>query len=273
MRLVRYEHEGKTGIGQLTEVGVAPTAFQTLNELIAAGPEWAKTIDRDHWLSSARILAPTTNPSKILCCGVNYQDHIDENPAAVLPSSPFFFAKLPSAVIGMDDEIVVPYPEAQVDWEVELALIIGRTAKHVREEEALDYVFGYTVLNDVSGRDIQFKDQQITLGKGIDTFCPLGPVVVTADAVPDPQGLALRSWVNDQPMQNGSTANMIFPVAHLIHHLSRIITLYPGDVISTGTPAGVGTFRQPPVYLKPGDRVSVEVEGIGRLSNPVVAGW
>jgi 2-keto-4-pentenoate hydratase/2-oxohepta-3-ene-1,7-dioic acid hydratase in catechol pathway len=276
MRLVRYAHGETTGIGLETERGIVPTGYRTLNDVIAVGEPGLAAIRQmaeGQPLDGARLLAPTVNPSKILFCGVNYAEHVKENPSAVLPTEPFIFAKLPSAVIGPGEPIVIPYEGSQVDWEVELAVVIGRTAKKVAKEDALAHVFGYTICNDVSGRDIQFKDQQITLGKGIDTFCPMGPAVVTADELTDPQILRVASYVNGEQMQGASTADMIFDVRTLISLLSRIITLNPGDVVSTGTPAGVGTFRQPPRYLQPGETVVVEVEGIGRLENPVVAGW
>jgi 2-keto-4-pentenoate hydratase/2-oxohepta-3-ene-1,7-dioic acid hydratase in catechol pathway len=276
MRLVRYGHEETAGIGLETERGIVPTGYRTLNDVIAAGEGGLAAIRQmagGQPLAGAKLLAPTVNPSKILFCGVNYADHVKENPTAVLPTEPFIFSKLPSSVIGPGEPIVIPYEGSQVDWEVELAVVIGKTAKKVAKEVALGHVFGYTVCNDVSGRDIQFKDQQITLGKGIDTFCPMGPAVVTADEVPDPQALRIASYVNGEQMQGAPTSDMIFDVRTLISHLSRIITLNPGDVVSTGTPAGVGTFRKPPLYLKPGDTVVVEVEGVGRLENPVVAGW
>jgi 2-keto-4-pentenoate hydratase/2-oxohepta-3-ene-1,7-dioic acid hydratase in catechol pathway len=276
MRLVRYAHRDTTGIGIETANGVVPTGYRILNDVIASGEGGLAAVRQmasGHPLEDARVLAPTVNPSKILFCGVNYAEHVKENPSAVLPTEPFIFSKLPSAVIGPGEPIVIPYDGSLVDWEVEMAVVIGKTARRVSEDDALEHVFGYTACNDVSGRDIQFKDQQITLGKGIDTFCPMGPAVVTKDEVPDPQALRIASYVNGAQMQGSSTADMIFDVRTLISHLSRIITLNPGDVVSTGTPAGVGTFRQPPVYLQPGDTVAVVVEGIGRLENPVVAGW
>jgi 2-keto-4-pentenoate hydratase/2-oxohepta-3-ene-1,7-dioic acid hydratase in catechol pathway len=216
-----------------------------------------------------RLTAPLARPGKIICAGVNYASHQQENPAAVLPDEPFFFAKLPSAIIGPDEPIVIPELSTQLDYEVELAAVIGRPIRNVSPEEALAAVFGYTIINDVSARDIQFKDNQIMLGKGLDTFCPIGPVVVTADEIPDPQDLIVSSYVNGQRRQHESTAGMVFPVADLLSRLSRHITLEPGDVVTTGTPAGVGCFMQPPGLLRPGDLVEVEVTGIGKLSNPV----
>ena len=219
-----------------------------------------------------RLFAPV-RPRQMLFCGVNYPDHADENPNAVMPTEPFFFAKLPSAVVGPDEPIVIPHPETQTDYEVELAVIIGRRARRVPRERALDHVFGYTVANDVSARDVQFKDNQITLGKNIDSFAPLGPWIVTADEITDPSTLHVGTYVNGDQRQHGATENWLFDVPALIEFVTRTITLEPGDVMTTGTPSGVAAFREPPPWLAPGDEVTVEVEEIGRLTNPVVAGW
>jgi 2-keto-4-pentenoate hydratase/2-oxohepta-3-ene-1,7-dioic acid hydratase in catechol pathway len=271
MRIVRYQHGDEIAIGEWHDDGsVSPLGVTGLVELMGSPqPDRAggEPVVPD------RLLAPVARPGKILCAGINYLSHKDENPGAVMPESPFFFSKLPSALIGEGDPILIPAPASQVDYEVELAVIIGRRAKRLTPEEALGVVFGYTVANDVSGRDIQFKDAQITLGKGCDSFCPLGPVVVTADEVRDPQALEVFSRVNGETRQSASTQEMVFTVAELLVSVSQYITLEPGDIVTTGTPAGVGTFRQPPVYLAPGDVVTVGVTGIAELTNPVVAGW
>jgi 2-keto-4-pentenoate hydratase/2-oxohepta-3-ene-1,7-dioic acid hydratase in catechol pathway len=277
MRLVRYEHAGNIGIGVRVEGGVAPTGYQEMSEIIRAG-EAGLAVARSaaaHGtvISAYRVLAPIVAPGKMLFSGVNYRSHIEENPGATLPTYPQIFAKLPSSIIGPGEPIVVPEPESQVDYEVELAVVIGKTARKVTREHAREYIFGYTIVNDVSGRDTQFKDGQITTGKGFDTFCPLGPEIVLCDEIANPSELHLASYVNGERRQAAPAADMIFSVEELIAFLSRHITLYPGDVISTGTPAGVGTFRHPPLYLKPGDTVTVEVDAIGRLTNPVEAGW
>jgi 2,4-diketo-3-deoxy-L-fuconate hydrolase len=216
-----------------------------------------------------KILSPIPQPGKILCSGINYRGHKEENPDAKMPSEPFFFSKLPSAVIGPGEPIVKPPQTNQLDYEVEFAVVIGRTMKRTAEAEVMDCVAGYTILHDVSARDVQFKDNQITLGKNFDTFCPLGPCIVTRDELPDPGNVKLRSYVNGKLMQNGSTADWLFPLPKLLSFLSSIMTLEPGDVVSTGTPAGVGVFRKPQVFLRPGDVVRLEVEGIGVLENPV----
>jgi 2-keto-4-pentenoate hydratase/2-oxohepta-3-ene-1,7-dioic acid hydratase in catechol pathway len=273
MRLVRYEHAGEIGIGVQTGDRVAPTGHRTMLEVIEAGESGlaaaAEATTRTGAIEGARILAPIPAPGKILCCGVNYLSHKDENPGATLPSEPFFFSKLPSAVVGPDDPIVIPAPDSQIDWEVELAAVIGRTARRVAAADALDHVFGYTILHDVSGRDVQFKDNQITLGKGFDSFCPLGPCVTLKDEVPDPQVLTLSTYLNGERVQHDATSSQLFGVATLIEFLSRHITLYPGDIVSTGTPAGVGSVRKPRVWLKPGDEVVIKSPTLGTLRTQI----
>jgi 2-keto-4-pentenoate hydratase/2-oxohepta-3-ene-1,7-dioic acid hydratase in catechol pathway len=210
-------------------------------------------------------------PGKIVCIGLNYLDHIREQDAEV-PEQPVVFAKFPTAVIGPGEPIPIDEElTKRVDWEVELAVVIGRTARRVDVAEALDYVFGYTVANDVSARDLQYGDGQWVRGKSLDGFCPLGPEIVTADEIPDPQSLALRTTVNGEVMQDSSTSEMVFGVAELIAFCSRSFTLAPGDVLLTGTPWGCGEFMDPPRSLHPGDVVEVSIEGIGSLRNPVVA--
>lgn len=216
-----------------------------------------------------RILAPVPRPGKILCSGINYRGHKDENPEAQMPAEPFFFSKLPSAVVGPGQPIVKPPQTKQLDYEVEFAVVIGRAMKGAPAKEVMENVAGYTILHDVSARDVQFKDNQITLGKNFDTFCPIGPCIVTPDELPNPGNLKLRSLLNGKVMQDGSTADWVFPLPTLLSFLSGIMTLEPGDVVSTGTPAGVGVFRKPPVFLHPGDVVRLEIEGIGILENPV----
>jgi len=277
LRLVTYLSGGEKAVGVRRDGGVVPTGYPDLVQLIRDGERGLEraheAAESGHAVEPERILAPITRPGKILCSGINYASHKEENPDAVFPEEPFFFSKLPSAVIGPGEPIVIPRPETQTDYEVELALVIGRAASRLREPDALGHVFGYTILNDVSARDIQFKDNQITLGKGVDTFSPLGPEVVTADEIPDPQALHVSSHLNGEQMQSSPTSDMIFSAARLIEFLTAIVTLEAGDVLTTGTPAGVGAFRKPPVWMKPGDEITVEVDRIGRLANPVVAGW
>ena len=200
---------------------------------------------------------------------INYRSHLQENPHATLPEEPFFFAKLPSTVIGPSQPIRYPRQSRQVDYEIELAIVIGRTMSGTPELHVTEHIFGYTILHDVSARDIQFRDNQITLGKNFDTFCPIGPCVVTADEIPHPDRIGLRTFLNQQKMQEGSTADWLFSLPQLLSFLSQRITLEPGDLVSTGTPAGVGVFRKPPIFLQPGDVVRLEADQIGILQNEV----
>ena len=213
---------------------------------------------------------PIDRPSKIVCVGLNYRDHAEEQ-GTELPSAPLLFAKWPNALIGPGEPIVIPRVSKQVDYEAELGVVIGKRVRRVPEEDALEAVSGYICLNDVSARDLQFSDGQWTRGKSADTFCPVGPKVVPAADVPDPQALGIRCVLNGQVMQDSTTANMIFTVAEIIAYASATMTLEPGDLIATGTPAGVGVFRNPPVLLKDGDEVTIEIDGLGSLTNPVRA--
>jgi 2-keto-4-pentenoate hydratase/2-oxohepta-3-ene-1,7-dioic acid hydratase in catechol pathway len=209
-----------------------------------------------------------TVPSKIICVGLNYRDHAEEQ-GTELPKAPLLFAKWPNTLIGDGEAIVLPAEAEEVDYEAELGVVIGTRTRHVDEARALDAVQGYICVNDVSARDLQFADGQWTRGKSPDTFCPVGPRLVPREEIDDPQALAVRCTVNGQVLQDSSTANMIFSVAEIIAYISRTITLEPGDLIATGTPAGVGVFRDPKILLQDGDEVSVEVEGLGTLTNPV----
>ena len=212
---------------------------------------------------------PVDPPGKIIACGLNYRDHASESDS-VLPSSPIMFAKWPTCLIGPDEPIRIPAGIDEVDWEAELAVIIGRTARDVAVDAALSYVAGYTCMNDVSARRVQREDGQWSRAKSFDSFGPIGPRVVPAADIPDPQQLRIRARVNGRELQSASTGDMIFGVAQLISHASQGTTLLPGDIISTGTPSGVGAFRDPPIFLSDGDVVEIEIEGIGVLSNPVV---
>lgn len=218
------------------------------------------------------LLAPIGNPSKVVAVGLNYGEHRREH-AGENPGYPILFPKFPSSIIGPDDAITWdPALTQQVDYEGELGVVIGKRAKRVSEIEALEFVFGYCNLDDISARDLQFDEKggkQWARGKSLDTFCPLGPYIVSKDEIADAQNLAIRTWVNGELRQESNTANMISSVAQLVSFISQGITLLPGDIIASGTPSGVGHYRKPPVYLKPGDVVEVEVEGLGRLRNPV----
>jgi 2-keto-4-pentenoate hydratase/2-oxohepta-3-ene-1,7-dioic acid hydratase in catechol pathway len=220
-----------------------------------------------HALADADLLAPLPRPGKIVAIGRNYREHAAEE-GVEPPPAPLIFAKWPSSVIGPGAEVRWdPALSSQVDYEAELAVVIGRTARRVPVERALDHVLGYTCLNDVSARDIQFGDGQWVRGKSLDTFCPMGPALVTADEIGDPQDLAICCTVGDERVQDARTSAMYFGVAEIISYCSASFTLEPGDVIATGTPGGVGVFRDPPRFLGDGDRVIVEIEGIGRLEN------
>jgi 2-keto-4-pentenoate hydratase/2-oxohepta-3-ene-1,7-dioic acid hydratase in catechol pathway len=219
-------------------------------------------------LNEVQILAPIANPSKVVAIGLNYMDHCREQNVDP-PKAPLIFAKFPTAIIGPGETIRWdPALTSQVDFEAELAVVMGRTAHNVSEAEALDYVAGYTICHDVSARDLQFGDGQWVRGKSLDTFCPLGPYLVTRDEIPDPHTLAIRCTVNETVYQNSNTREMIFRIPSLIAYISRAFTLLPGDIITTGTPDGVGVFRSPKIFLKDGDVVMIEVEGLGQLTNP-----
>ena len=213
---------------------------------------------------------PIDRPSKIVCVGLNYRDHAEEQ-GAELPSAPLLFAKWPNALIGPGEPIVIPRASEQVDYEAELGVVIGARVRGVSEEKALEAVRGYLCLNDVSARDLQFSDGQWTRGKSPDTFCPIGPRLVPREEVPDPQALGIRCLLNGEVMQDSTTGNMIFTVAEIVAYASATMTLEPGDLIATGTPAGVGIFRDPRVLLQDGDEVTIEIDGLGALTNPVRA--
>lgn len=291
MRLVRFTAERKTArpglavpdediiidvqqVGAELDIGI-PTSVRQLLE----GPRWAEKLelisahaldanvglfDRD----SVRIAAPIVHPRKIICVGLNYVEHIkesDEDP----PDNPILFSKYPSAIVGPNEHIEWdPDLTSEVDYEVELAAIIGTHARRVDEQEARGCIAGYTVANDVSARDLQFADEQWVRGKSLDTFCPLGPEIVTEDELGDPEELDLWAELNGERLQESSTTNLIFGLDELVSFCSDAFTLTPGDVILTGTPTGVGVFRDPPVLLEEGDEITVGVEGVGELSNP-----
>jgi 2-keto-4-pentenoate hydratase/2-oxohepta-3-ene-1,7-dioic acid hydratase in catechol pathway len=273
MRLVTFDADGRTGVGVRRDGAILDTGYADMHALIADGDRGLeRAAGASEEVAGARKLAPL-RPGKILCSGINYASHAEENPGATMPEEPFFFSKLPSAVIGPGAPIVVPRESTLTDYEVELAVVVGRGGRRIREEDALGHVFGWTIMNDVSARDVQFKDAQITLGKNPDTFAPLGPEIVTADELGDWSTLRVSSTLNGEVMQDSATSEMLFSPARLIAFLTDLISLEPGDVVTTGSPAGVGCFRDPPVYLKPGDRITVSVDRIGDLANPVEAGW
>jgi 2,4-diketo-3-deoxy-L-fuconate hydrolase len=216
-------------------------------------------------------MLPIERPRKIVCVGLNYKDHAEEQ-GVELPAEPLLFAKFTTSLIGPGEAIVIPPLVQQCDYEAELGVVIGATVRNISRENALEAVAGYVCANDVSARDLQFADKQWTRGKSPDTFCPVGPQLVPAAEVGDPHNLRIRAIVNGEVLQDSSTANLIFGIDEIIAYITQTSTLEPGDLILTGTPAGVGVFRDPQRLLQPGDVVTVEVEGVGELTNPVVAG-
>jgi 2,4-didehydro-3-deoxy-L-rhamnonate hydrolase len=216
-------------------------------------------------------MLPIERPGKIVCVGLNYRDHAEEQGAA-LPEEPLLFAKFPNALIGPGDAIVIPPLVTKCDYEAELGVVIGTRVRGVSKESAFEAVLGYVCANDVSARDLQFSDGQWTRGKSVDTFCPVGPRLVPRDEITDPHELRIRAIVSGEVLQDSTTANLIFGVDEIISHASKTMTLEPGDLILTGTPAGVGVFRDPQRLLQPGDEVTIEIERVGSLTNPVVAG-
>lgn len=222
--------------------------------------------------SNPRIGPCVANVGKFICIGLNYSDHAAESGLDV-PEEPIIFAKATSAICGPNDDIEIPRGSTATDWEVELGVVIGKHAKYIEKEQALDYVAGYCVINDISERDFQIRRSgQWTKGKSADTFGPIGPYLVTRDEVDDPQNLAMTLSVNGEIRQNGSTKTMVFGVAEVISYLSQFMSLHPGDIISTGTPPGVGMGHKPePIYLKPGDKMVLEIEGLGTQTQTTIA--
>lgn len=251
-----------------------PTTLKEILEseqgLVAAASALASGLTKGPFITG-RLLAPISSPSKVICIGLNYRDHALETNSPI-PEEPVVFNKFPQAVVGPEDPVVLPAVAHEVDYEAELVVVIGKQGRKIRKEDAFQYVAGYTIGNDVSARDWQKgrPGGQWLLGKTPDTFAPTGPYLVTADEV-DPHDLKVQLRLNGQTMQNSSTRELIFGIDALIAHLSQLFALQPGDLIFTGTPPGVGVARKPPVFIKPGDRMEVEIEGLGILANPVVA--
>jgi 2-keto-4-pentenoate hydratase/2-oxohepta-3-ene-1,7-dioic acid hydratase in catechol pathway len=282
MRLITYRQDARSAPALLKEDHIFPLSslgYPDAISFIAAGPEaWADAQVqlaetgpmRLAPLSSVQLDAPVPRPVKMLCIGLNYLDHANETHAEV-PSVPTVFPKYPHALIGNGQTIVLPRASNAPDYEAELALVIGRAGRNIPEDEWRDYVFGYTIMNDVSARDVQKATSQWTLGKNFPTFAPMGPWIVTADEIPDPHNLAIRLSIGGETLQDSNTRELIFKIPQLLAYISKMMPLSPGDIISTGTPAGVGMGRTPPRWLKPGDDVVVEIERIGSLRNPVAA--
>ena len=221
-------------------------------------------------LSDVTVLAPIPRPPKLICVGLNYRDHAIESKMEI-PKVPTIFSKFASSVIGPGANIVLPKNSTQPDYEAEFAFVIGKPGRHVAAENWQEHVFGYTMVNDVSARDFQMATTQWLMGKTFDTFAPMGPYLVSADEIADPHALDISIRINGEVLQNSNTRELIFKIPDLIAYLSSVVTLEPGDVVSTGTPAGVGFARKPPRFLRPGDDVVVRVDQIGELRNPVVA--
>ena len=277
MRIVSFRRDGKISYGLLEGEEIAdlpeqdpqlpPALNDALPTLCGYVPPAAtrKTVS----LSDVTLLPVVPSPQKIICIGVNYADHAAETGQAP-PPYPTVFAKFANTLAASGDPIVLPSASAMPDYEGELAVVIGRPGRQITEQDALDYVAGYTAFNDVSARDFQGHTSQWTMGKSPDTFGPLGLALVTADEIPDPQKLELRTTVNSEVLQQASTADMVFTVRQLIAYLSQTMTLLPGDVIATGTPSGIGAARTPPRFLRPGDTVVISIDGVTELTNPVV---
>ena len=270
MKIAQIEQEGTLKLVRIQGDACLPCDFRGDMIDVMQMPRFPETTGAPLPLDQARFLPAVTRPSKIVAIGLNYMDHVRESKGRV-PESPLVFAKFPNALAAHRDPISWdPEVTQKVDFEAELAVVIGRTACRISESEALGAVFGYTCCNDVSARDLQFSDGQWVRGKSLDTFCPLGPWIVTADEIADPHDLAIACRVNGRTMQESRTDQMIFRLPRLLSYLSRHFTLQPGDVVLTGTPHGVGAFRDPAVYLQDGDEVIVDIERIGCLVNPCV---
>lgn len=271
MKLVRYQiGDAAPAVGVQIDDEVFASNHQDM--ITAIGPVALPLVAGER-VTDFRLLAPIARPGKIYGSGINYHSHFQENPAAVRPTEPGFFSKFPSSVCGPLDAVRLGTPTSEVDYEVELAVVIGRPGRDIPAERAFEHIFGFTVINDVSDRTVQFRPEQKDLGKGFDTFCPMGPALVSVDEFPDLASTQLRSIINGELRQQATVGDMLFDIPTLLAHASQHTTLETGDLITTGTPAGCGTFRSPPLWLAPGDEMIVEVDGIGSLRNPVVAGW
>jgi 2-keto-4-pentenoate hydratase/2-oxohepta-3-ene-1,7-dioic acid hydratase in catechol pathway len=282
MRFVTLEREGYAEPGVLLGgelIGIGGAGFDSVLSVIAGGADAMDRVRR--WLKNpppgepfhparTRLAAPLPRPPKIVCIGLNYRDHAAESNLPI-PSTPTVFAKFQTAVTGHRHPIVLPKNSVKPDYEAEFAVVIGQGGRHIPEERWREHVFGYTMVNDVSARDFQMATTQWMIGKTFDTFAPIGPAIVTADEIADPHNLDISLTLSGEVMQSSNTRHLIFGVPKLIAYLSSVFTLEPGDIISTGTPGGVGMARKPPRWLKPGDEVVVRVEGLGELVNPVVA--
>jgi acylpyruvate hydrolase len=262
----------RRGVTRAAEVAAALVPNST-RAFLEGGPLVEETVAGiKEWVTvpanSARLHAPITDPGKFICIGLNYRDHAEEANQPI-PKEPPIFAKWSNAILDPNEPILRPRGSNQLDWEVELGVVIGKTARFVSREKALDYVWGYTIINDVSARDFQFIGSQWMAGKIPETFAPVGPYIADRTDIPDPHVLELKLWVNGKQMQSGNTKTFIFDVRYIVSYLSGLMTLSPGDLIATGTPPGVGFARKPPVFLQPGDTCRLEITGLGQIENPV----
>jgi 2-keto-4-pentenoate hydratase/2-oxohepta-3-ene-1,7-dioic acid hydratase in catechol pathway len=274
VRLATYELDGAAECGIVLADRIVPLPGETGKGILERGPEhWpevaAQASDEGIALDDVRLLAPIPDPDKILCIGLNYRDHAEETGMAA-PAVPIVFAKFRNSLAGATDPIILPDANEAVDYEAELAVVIGQRCRGVQAADALDYVAGAMAFNDVSARDLQMQTSQWTMGKAIDTFAPCGPTLVFMDEIGDLQDLRVQTRINGETVQSGTTASMIFTVAEIIAFMSSVMTLEPGDIIATGTPAGVGLARDPQLFIKADDVVEIEIENIGLLANPVV---
>ncbi len=278
MKLVTFiARDGKTYTGSLDEpsgliIGLSGVGFHSALNVITAGltqPPEERTCPVFK-LENVRLLAPLPNPPRVFAIGLNYREHAVESRLQI-PKSPVVFFKLPTAIIGHDAPIVLPVNSTEPDYEAELAFVIGRGGYRLAADEWRSHVYGYTIVNDVSARDVQNASSQWSLAKSFPTFCPLGPAIVTADEIADPHALDISLTIDGVTLQNSNTRELIFQIPQLVEFISSITPLLPGDIISTGTPSGVGLGRTPKRWLRPGEIVSVTVQGLGTLTNPVVA--
>ncbi len=279
MRFVKYLVDGLPHLGIRTAAGIVDTGMSDLrNYLDASDREVHRVADlvasTASFVVPDRLLAPVAERCQVIFAGGNYAGHLAEVSHLITPKEPVFYPGLWSAIIGPGEPIVIAEERNTTDYEVELAVVISKTARNVTAEDVWDHIFGYTIVNDVSARDVMQREPlQVMLCKCPDTFCPIGPEIVTLDEIADINGRRITTRVNGVLKQNSKTDDMLVQIPELIEFLTRTVTLNPGDVITTGTPGGVGAFRDPPEFLRPGDVVTVAVEGIGELSNPIAAGW
>lgn len=270
MKIAQYYENNSIRLGLVQEKHIAPIIFEgDMIDFINSGQS-PETDNNVIPLNKIQLASPVTRPSKIIAIGLNYKDHADESTEDLpdLPEDPLIFAKFPNSVTGPDNDIRWDRRVTEkVDFEAELAVVIKKEVYNCTPEEAQDAVFGYTCGNDVSARDLQFGDGQWVRGKSLDTFCPLGPWIVTPEDLPDPNSLSIKCWLNGQLMQDSNTNRTVFKIPMLIRFFSKHFTLMPGDIIMTGTPSGVGAFRDPPIYMEDGDEIIVEIERIGKLAN------